>query len=147
VISVRRILLRFLLVITASLSAVGLGAVPAIAAVPALKAQIGPTATVIAAGAAVQVRVVYTCPSTDKFPSLFVIVTERVPGGIATGSGSAPTNTVTCNGVQHTVQFGVATSDNFPFATGVAFASGDLAVTLPNSLFSDFSCSGVFSIQ
>jgi hypothetical protein len=130
----------------ACLSFAAVGDVPAIAA-PTFAAQLGPTATVLAAGAAVQVRVVYTCPSTDKFPTVSVVVTQRVPGGIATGFGSAPSNTVTCNGVQHAVQFGLATSNIFAFGTGIAFATGDLSVTLPNNSFADFSCEGILSIH
>jgi hypothetical protein len=142
----RRVLLRSLLVMTASLSLAAAATVPA-TAVPTLKSQLGPTATVIAGGAAVHVRLVYTCPSGDKAPNVSTTVTERVPGGIATGNGSAPSNTVRCDGVQHTVQFGVATSNNYAFQTGIAFATGDLAVTLANGIFTDFSCEAIISIQ
>jgi hypothetical protein len=145
----RHVLRRSLVVSTAGLSFVAIAAIaaiPAAMAVPTLKSQLGPTATVIAAGAAVQVRVVYTCPSTDRSPNMSTTVTERVPGGIATGFGSASSNTVTCDGKQHTVQFGLATSNNFPFQSGIAFATGDLSVTLSNSNYTDFSCAGILTV-
>lgn len=53
--SMRRALFRSLLVMTASLSVAGAASLSATAA-PTTKAQFGPTATVIAVGAAVQVR-------------------------------------------------------------------------------------------
>jgi hypothetical protein len=143
--SMRRALFRSLLVMTASLSVAGAASLSATAA-PTTKAQFGPTSTIIAVGAAVQVRVVYTCQSTDKSPAVSATVTERVPGGMVQGNGSAPSNTVTCDGRPRAVQFGVATSNNFPFGTGVAFATGDLSATLSNGTFTDFSFAGVFSI-
>jgi hypothetical protein len=141
-----RRVLRLLLVMTASLSLAAAAAVPAIA-VPTMKSEFGPTATVIARGAAVEVRAVYTCPSTAISPNMSATVTERVPGGVAQGNGLAPSTTVRCDGVQHSVQFGVATSNSFAFATGTAFATGDLAATLPNNIFTDFSFAAVITIQ
>jgi hypothetical protein len=131
--------LRLLLVMTASLSLAAAAAVPAIA---------GPTiAGLIARGAAVQVRAVYTCPSTGISPNMSATVTESVPGGVAQGNGLAPSTTVTCDGVQHTVQFGVATSNIFAFQAGTAFATGDLSAALPNNSSTDFSFEAVISIQ
>jgi hypothetical protein len=131
---------------TASLSLAAAAAVPAPAG-PTIKSEFGPPAAVIARGAAVQVRVVYTCPSAAISPNMSATVTESVPGGVAQGNGSAPSTTVRCDGVQHTVQFGVATSNIFAFQAGTAFATGDLSATLPNNNFTDFSFAAVISIQ
>jgi hypothetical protein len=151
-----RRVLRLLLVMTASLSLAAAAAVPAIAgptiagptiAGPTMKSQFGPAAALIARGAAVQVRAVYTCPSTGISPNMSATVTESVPGGVAQGNGLAPSTTVTCDGVQHTVQFGVATSNIFAFQAGTAFATGDLSAALPNNSSTDFSFEAVISIQ
>lgn len=91
---------------------------------PAPVLEIGPTARLVAQGAAVAVpiRVVVTCPEGGQ-ASISVRVVQSVGFEVAHAFGSE--NGVVCDGTPQDVEV-FATSDDFTFRQGPAFASASL---------------------
>jgi hypothetical protein len=130
VIQMRRVLFRSLLVLTTILPLGTAAAVPAMAQ-PAVTAQFGPSATLIARGVAVQVGVVYTCPAGSDASSFSIStsINERVSGGrIAQGTGGANNTTgtgvIVCDETTHTLPITVLAATGIAFRKGTALANG-----------------------
>jgi hypothetical protein len=112
-----------LLLLTGTLVA---SALPALAQ-PTGTVRIGPEATLVARGAAIQVPVRYSCTPETTFGELSVQVTQRVGGGrLAEGFGS--TTNLICDGQVHTARVTVTASGENAFRQGVAFARASLFV-------------------
>jgi uncharacterized protein (DUF58 family) len=92
-----------------------------------LEVAIHPTATSVAKGAAVEVRLDVTCAGTNQ-AFLFVMITQRSGSEIASGRGSA---TVGCTGQQQSVILLVTADSGRAFKTGSAVAEAELSGCAP----------------
>jgi hypothetical protein len=101
------------------------GAAVTTASPPAAVLKLGPTATLVANGAAVFATIKVTCqPGATGYAS--VTVAENVAGGfIASGSGSS--DAIQCTGRPQTINQSVI-PDQRAFAKGTAFGSAHLSV-------------------
>jgi hypothetical protein len=121
-----------------------LGTVLATAATPVAVAQEPPVitasltgnATLVAKGAAVDVEVLYSCPS-DLTIRGFVSLTQRVGGGrLATGSGSGEVGV--CDGAEHVGAVRAIADGGFAFKKGEAVAEGSIQACNPDFSFCSF---------
>jgi hypothetical protein len=90
--------------------------------------EIGDTATLAARGAGLLVTVTVTCPADSDFADLFVSVSQRRGGRVASGSGFV--GNIDCTGEPQEVTVAV-TAFGAPFRQGVAFATAELFVCGP----------------
>jgi hypothetical protein len=108
----------------------GLGVVAAlVTASPSLAASVAnaellPTGTIDARGAAVTISVTYTCSTADQpWSSVYGQITETVGNKVAHAYVSA--NTI-CDGAEHTVDL-TGTAQDVPFKVGTAFVQGSVS--------------------